>query len=148
MALLAAVLGCSGGNALDGSIGEAFDLSFSTVELRRSPTAFQVTYLQSEGREVVARITVATAGLDLGEPIELGGEYAPGHSRTTVTRAVDGSPVLVLPRVGSGSMELDALPAAGQVVSGDFSLSFAEGGDIGAGRTLSGSFEGEVLPAR
>lgn len=146
--LVGAVFGCSGGSTLDGSIGEAFDLSFSTVEIRRSATAFQVTYLQSEGREVIARVTVATEGIDLAKPVELGGEYAPGHPRTTVSRAVDGEPLLVLPPVEAGTLELDGKAEAGQVVSGSFSVAFAEGGDIGAGRTLSGSFEGEVLEAR
>ncbi|MGI5864239.1 MAG: hypothetical protein ACOX6T_19585 [Myxococcales bacterium] len=146
--LVGVALGCADGNSLDGSIGEAFDLSFSTVEIRRSATAFQVTYLQSEGREVIARITVATAGIDLAKPVELCGEYAPGHPRTTVSRAVDGEPLLVLPPVKAGRLELDRQPEAGQVVSGSFSIAFAEGGDIGAGRTLSGRFEGEVLPAR
>ena len=52
LAVQLAAAGCGGGNSLDGSLSEAFDLSFSTVEVKRSPTALQVTYLQSEGREV------------------------------------------------------------------------------------------------
>jgi hypothetical protein len=148
LAVLLAAAGCGGGNSLDGSLSEAIDLSFSTVEVKRSPTALQVTYLQSEGREVVARITVATAGLDLRDDLSLDGEYAPGHPRATVTRAVDGEPLLNLPRIQHGTMSLDDEPVVGEPLRGEFSLSFAEGGDLGAGRTLSGSFEAGLVEAR
>jgi len=110
------------------------------MRLLRSPGAFQISYLRSEGREVVARITIATEGLELGEgsSIDLGGEYAPGHPRCTVSRAIDGEPLRVLPRVASGTLELDDVPEVGAEISGNFSLRFGEGGDVGAGRAPGG----------
>ena len=144
--LLVASSGCSN-RSLDGSLSDAFDLSFSSLDLRRSSTAFQVSYLRSEGREVVARITVVTEGLDMSSSFQLGGEYAAGHPRASVTRAMDREPLLVLPPVASGEMDAGEDPKPGKSISGDFSLVFGDGGDVGAGRTLYGNFEGTVLAA-
>jgi hypothetical protein len=94
------VPGC-GANGLSGSLSEAFDLSFSDIVLKRSsnPPAFQVLYTKSYGNETVIRLTVATTGIDStkGGSINLAAEYAPGHPRAAVSRAVDGEPVRTLP---------------------------------------------------
>ncbi len=134
------------GAVLDGSLSEAFDLTFQSQMIRRSPNAVQVSYLKSEGRETVIQLTIATAGLELkgGQEFDLGGEYAPGHPRAVVTRAVDGEPVRVLPPVARGRMVFDDPPDPGKKVGGSFNLSFGQGGDIGAGRTLNGTFDTNV----
>jgi hypothetical protein len=149
--LLAALLGIPGcgANGLTGSLAEAFDLSYSDIVLKRSGTAFQVLYTKSYGNETVMRLTVATAGVDSthGGSINLAAEYAPGHPRAAVSRAVDGEPVRSLPPVAQGDLTLNNPCEAGQDCAGTFSLRFGEGGDLGAGRTLVGIFSGTVQGA-
>lgn len=130
--------------ALDGSISEAFDLSFSSMRIVQSENALQIDYLRSEGHELVIRLVVVTEGLDLTQEVELGGEYKAGHARATVSRAVDGEPVRVLPPVAKGVFELDGAPQIGKQLGGSFNLSFGQGGDVGSGRTLSGRFSATV----
>ncbi len=151
LAVLAAVLlpiaGCQD-DALSGSISEALDLSFSSMQVLMSDKALQIDYLRSEGQEVVIRLTVVTDGVDLSKTVQLGGEYATGHPRTSLSRAVDGEPVMVLPPVAKGTLDLGQVPQVGKSVSGSFGLSFGQGGDIGGGRTLSGQFSGTVQGAQ
>lgn len=148
LAALLTVPGC-GANGLSGSLAEAFDLSFSDIVLKRSSTAFQVTYTKSYGQETVICVTVATQGIDAthGGSINLAAEYAPGHPRAAVSRAVDGEPVRSLPPVVQGDLTLNDPCQAGQDCAGTFSLRFGEGGDLGAGRTLVGIFTGTVQGA-
>ncbi len=143
---LLALSGCLATPELDGSLGEAVDLAFNTVELKRSPRAIQVSYLRSEGREVTARLTVVTEGLELtpGAELSLEGEYAPGHPRATLVRAVDGEPLRTFPPVARGVLIFDAAPDGGAEVTGEFSLALQEGEVFGAGRTLRGTFIGVV----
>lgn len=133
---------------LGGSLSEAFDLSFSSVQIRRSPEAIQINYLKSEGREVVISLTVATEGIDVNNTIDLGGEYQPGHRRAAVSRAMDGEPVHTLPFIERGELSFDDHPDVGKSVHGSFSLSFADGEEIGAGRTLEGEFTALVEETR
>lgn len=142
---LLALPGC-GSDSLDGSLAEAFDLSYSSILIRQSPSAVQVTYLRSHGNEVVMRITVATEGVDLssGVSINLAGEWSAGHPRAAVSRAVDGEPVRQLPPVVKGELRLNDAVVPGKDLSGSFAVSFGEGGDLGSGRTLNGHFSGTV----
>ncbi len=144
--LLPLLAGCASA-ALDGSISEALDLSFSSTQILKNDKALQIDYLRSDGREVVMRITVVTEGVDLSKTVELGGEYAPGHPRASVSRAVDGEVVMVLPPIAKGTLDLDHAPQIGQDLSGSFGLSFGQGGDVGSGRSLSGKFDGMVQGA-
>ncbi|MGC4121062.1 MAG: hypothetical protein QM765_42090 [Myxococcales bacterium] len=148
LAVLLSVPGC-GANGLSGSLSEAFDLSYSDIVLKRSESAFQVLYTKSYGNETVVRLTVATAGIDTvhGGSVNLAAEYAPGHPRAAVSRALDGEPVRSLPVVVQGDLTLNGPCLAGQSCSGTFSLRFGEGGDLGAGRTLVGIFSGTVQGA-
>lgn len=147
LAFLLAALGACSDPALDGSISEAFDLSFSSMQVLKSDTALQIDYLRSGGREVVIRLTVVTEGLDLSKEVQLGGEYRTGHPRASVSRAIDGEPVRVLPPISKGTLDLDAAPEIGKELSGTFNLAFGQGGDVGSGRTLSGRFNGKVQGA-
>lgn len=146
LALALLVASSCGGSGLDGSLSEAFDLSYSSVVIRRSPTALQVSYLRSSGNEVVIRLTVDLEGIDLRKTstIDLAAEYAPGHGRAAVSRAVEGEPVRQLPSVATGTLNLNSVPDPGSACSGDFSLAFGKGGDLGAGRTLEGKFSAVV----
>ena len=127
-------------------VSEAFDLSFSDTIIRRSSKAVQVTYLRSEGNEVVMRVTVDIEDLDIshGGTFNLAEEYSPGHPRAAVSRAVDGEPVRQLPEVVQGEMTLSGSPDPGNNISGEFSVRFGEGGDLGSGRTLNGRFTATV----
>lgn len=146
-ALLPLLAACGGERALEGSLAEAFDLSFTGIELHQSPKAFQVSYLRADGREIVIRVTVVTVGIELepGVAVDLPGEYEPGHPRATVVRAVAGEPLKTLPAVAQGSFTLDAVVAAGQRTGGSFFIRFGQGGDVGEGRTLNGKFTGKVI---
>ncbi len=141
--------GCQQELVLDGSIAEAFDLGFSTIELRRNAKAIQISYLKSSGHEVVMRVTYVTVGVEVvaGKALDLGGEYEEGHPRTSVVRAVDGEPLRQLPPVAKGTISFESAPDIGKLVSGNFGCTFGEGGDVGSGRTLSGTFKGKVIEA-
>lgn len=147
---LALLLAGCGGNKLEGSLAEAFDLGFSDILIRRTEDAVQITYLRSAGNEVVMRVTVVLEGFDVsgGGSINLASEYAPGHPRAAVSRAVDGEPVRSLPPVVQGNLTLGGSCQAGEGCDGTFSLRFGEGGDLGSGRTLVGSFSGTVQGAQ
>ena len=133
--------------SLSGSISQAFDLSFSSDQLTRNANAFQVTYLRSDGNEIVMRVTVDTTGLTIrgGLPINLAGDVTPGQPRTSVTRAVANEPLRVLPDVSNGLMTLNDNAVPGQNSSGSFGLTFAMGSALGSGYSLNGNFEGVVV---
>ena len=135
--------------SLTGSISQAFDLSFSSVAIAENSQAFQVSYLRSDGNEIVMRITVDTTGITLkgGQAIDLSGDYATGHPRTTVTRAVANEPLRVLPPLQNGSMTLGNSAKTGQDTSGSFAMTFSSAGDLGGGYTLNGTFAGLVVLA-
>ena len=138
---LLASTGC-GVNVLDGSLSEAYDLAFSDVKVQRGQQAMAVTYLAASGNETVAKLTVDLSGVALsgGGSINLAEDYAPGHPRATVTRAMQNEPVLVLPQIDQGQLSLSAPPDPGNTISGSFHILFGQGGDLGAGRTLDGKF--------
>lgn len=147
IALLAS--GCASDNSLSGSVSELFPLDVSRVEVRRNTEAFQVSYYSTRGEDIdlVVRVTVATQGVDIqpGRKIDLAGEYQPGHLRTTVIHLAWGEPVRNLPPVKSGDLVVSSGGNPGDATRGNFSMSFDQGGDIGAGRTLSGTFASTAL---
>lgn len=134
---------CGAKNSLGGSVSELFPLDVSRVTILRNDEAFQIDYFANHGpdEDLVARVTVATYGLNLapGKKISLAGEYAPGHSRTTVVHIAAGEPARFFPEVAKGDLKLDSGGQAGQISEGDFSMSF-EQGPYGGGRDLYGNF--------
>jgi hypothetical protein len=145
--LLLAFASCSSPNSLDGSVAEAFDLAFSSVQIRRSPKAIAISYLRSHGNEVVINLTVDLEGLDMthGGDVNLAESPQPGHQRAAVSRAVDNEPVRAMPRLSRGTLSLDHDPTPGFESAGNFSLAFVESdGDMGGGRTLVGTFDATV----
>jgi len=142
MALL--VFGCASDNSLGGSVSELFPLDVSRVEFDRNPEALQVSYYSTRGEyiDIVVRVTVATQGVDVspGRKIDLAGEYQPGHLRTTVIHLAWGEPMRNLPPVKSGDLVVSSGGNPGEGTRGNFSMSFDQGGDLGAGRTLYGTF--------
>lgn len=163
-ALVAALLLCSClDNSLGGSVSEVFPLDISGTELRRNDQAMQVTYFRNRGvfLDVVARVSVSLeidgvaedGGVKYlvpvrGSSIAVAGDYAEGHPRCVVTHAPGGEPVRNLPRIKRGDFVITGGGGVGEETSGTFSLLFeAEGGDLGNGRTLYGTFKGELLDA-
>lgn len=167
-----ALAACAPDNNLSGSVGELFPLDVSRVQVYRNADAVQVEYFANRGLflDVVVRMTVATAGIDVkdGVKINLAGEYEPGHQRTEVAHAPGGEPVRLLPNVKKGDLKLDQigigpvcdydagmLPDGGYSCTapdtsrGNFSILFSSdgSGDIGAGRTLVGTFVAPTFDA-
>ncbi|HYR55665.1 MAG TPA: hypothetical protein VEM39_06075 [Myxococcaceae bacterium] len=147
LGLLAA--GCGGDNSLGGSVSELFPLDVSRVEVRRNAEAVQVSYYNNRGADIdlVARVTVAMQGIDYrqGRKIDLSGEYQPGHLRTSVIHLAWGEPPRNFPPVKRGDLVISSGGNPGEGTRGNFSMSFDQGGDIGAGRTLYGSFSSTAL---
>jgi hypothetical protein len=145
MSLCAVLTGCGADNSLGGSVGDLFPLTVSTVDVLRNDYAIQVTYYANRGTflDVVARVVVSTKDIDLqrGVKIPLEGEYEPGHQRTSVAHAPGGEAVRTFPNVKKGDMVITELGAEGQPSKGNFSMLFeSAGGDLGQGRTLTGTF--------
>ncbi len=150
LALCALLTGCAADNVLGGSVGELFPLEVSRVEVLRNDDAFQVIYYANRGTflDVVARLTVSTrqpdgGTIDLTPPVKipLEGEGEAGHQRTAVAHAPGGEAVRTFPKVKKGDIAISELGLEGQPSKGNFSMLFDfTGGDLGQGRTLTGSF--------
>lgn len=146
-----ALMGCSGANSLSGSVEELFSLEVSRVEVLRNAEALQVSYYRNNGLDVdlVARLTVATEGLDLkpGAKVSLAGTTESGVARATVVHLAAGEPVRVFAPVDKGDLEIDDGGGVGQPTRGNFSLSFQRGEEYGAGRSLEGRFSTTAMDA-
>jgi hypothetical protein len=148
----ALLLSCGPDNGLSGSMSEVFPLDISRAEVARNGEALQITYFRNRGvfLDVVVRVSVAMSDvqLKLNAPIPLTGEATDGTLRCIVTHAPGGEPVRTLPRVKRGDLFLTAGGEPGELTRGNFSMSFeAEGGDLGFGRTLGGTFAGMASDA-
>ena len=150
-ALLLLACGCAGDNTLSGSVDALFPLGVSRVEVLRNDEALQVSYLQNHGSDVdlVARVTVSLYGVAVknGVKVPLQGEGAPGHARTTVIHLATGEPTRLFPPVYLGDLVIEQGGNPGELSRGHFSMSFEQGDDYGAGRTLSGTFAATALDA-
>jgi hypothetical protein len=154
---------CGEDNGLGGSLGEVFPLDISRVELHKNEEAFQVTYLRNRGvfLDSVIRLSISldTDGtaedggvprleLKPGTRIPLSGMAPSGIMRTSVTTAPGGEPSRNLPHVLRGDLVITAGGNVGEFTKGNFSMLFEQtGGDVGFGRTLTGTFAGDVKDA-
>jgi hypothetical protein len=147
---------CAVENGLSGSLSEVFPLDVSSVEVAQNDEAMQVTYFRNRGvfLDVVARVSISlrdegvapdgglpTIVLKPGKKLDLQGEAPTGELRCAVTHAPGGEPTRSLPRVKKGDLEISEGGSIGAPMKGNFSMLFeAEGGDVGYGRTLVGTF--------
>lgn len=143
---------CGGGpNSLGGSASELFPLEVSRVDVLRNEEALQVSYYRNRDADVdlVVRLSVALEGLELlpGQEIDLAGEYAPGHLRTTIIHLPGGEPARALPPVKAGDMVITRGGGIDEPTEGNFSVSFEQNGGYGSGRTLYGNFSGVAVDA-
>jgi hypothetical protein len=148
------LLACAGDNELSGSVSELFPLQVSRVEVARNAEAFQVTYFDNREffLDVVARVSVFVGDVDPDggwtRPIPLVGASDGGVLRCVVAHAPGGEPVRLLPLVKYGTLEVFEGGAPGELTRGRFSIQFEDhGGDLGAGRTLNGTFLGVATDA-
>lgn len=156
LGLCVCLASCSSDNSLGGSLSEIFPLDLSRVEVAQNPEALQITYFRNRGvfLDVVVRVSVSlqdegvapdggvpTIELTPGKRLDLAGESPTGQLRCAVTHAPGGEPVRSLPRVKKGDLEIIEGGQIGESIKGNFSMLFeAEGGDVGFGRTLVGTF--------
>lgn len=154
---------CASDNSLTGSMSEVFELEVSRVDVHENEEALQITYLRNRGvfLDVVVRVSVSLAtdgtsedggvpalGLKPGTRIDLAGLTPNGVLRAAVTHAPGGEPVRNLPPIKRGDLVITEGGAVGQYTRGNFSMLFEqEGGDVGYGRTLVGSFSGTSIDA-
>lgn len=161
--VLLSLVACGVENSLGGSLSEVFPLDVSRVEVAQNQEALQITYTRNRGvfLDVVARVSVSLAGdgdpldggvgtieLKPGTRILLGDDGGIGVRRCSVTNAPGGEPVRNLPRIERGDLVITEGGQIGEFTKGTFSLLFSRtGGDVGNGRTLTGSFSGVTIDA-
>ncbi len=147
-----ALASCGAGNSLEGSLGDQTSLAFDAVQVQHSPSAVAVIYLKSlpqgGGQDTVLKVVATTTGLDLTKAISIDlTESINGGVRGAVTRAVSGDSRSSFPPLVHGRLELGSAVKAGSSTSGSFSVTFGQGGSIGAGRTAFGDFSAVVTEA-
>ena len=145
---LTALAGCGSPHSLGGSIGEAYDLSYDYIQIRKVGTSLVVEYIQElgGGEDKVLKLTVeghllrspdgTRILLDSGLKIE--GDLF--HQVVRIER-VSGQgtrewPDVEVGKVHLGGMEFESDPVGS--ASGSFELLFVNG------RTLSGTFAGRI----
>ncbi len=152
MALAACLTGCGGGEkSLEGSLAQVLELSYTRAELvvGTGDVVLRFARPYGTGEDTVLKVTVLTEGMQLSapSPIDLGEVLSAGNPRATVTRHVYDEPDhRVLPPVARGQLSLRQAPIPGSRVDGQLSVTFAQGSELGAGRTVHGEFDAEVAP--
>ena len=132
-----ALTGCSSNaNQLSGSLGQIYDLSFSSVTIVLQGEHVSVQYIGSSADPAVLAV-------DLTNIVDVSG------SSIDLTQLVDGQPRGVLQRVGMvttdlpierGTVTFDQVPQVGQTLTGSFDSTLSNP----AGYTLNGSFSATV----
>ena len=141
---------CGGATRLEGSLGADVSLNYSTVVIQSTSSAigivFQTPSAGGSGNDIVLKVTATTTGLDLTKPltIDLSEVLAGGAQRGSVVRVVSGDTRSTLPAIQRGTLIFDDPPAAGTHVSGNLNILFQAGSAFGSGKTVFGSFDGNV----
>jgi hypothetical protein len=135
--------------SLDGSLGDVVDLEYERAELTYAEESLVLRFLRPRGAgdDTVLKLSVVTTGvtaqpdltIDLGEQLE---ELGP---RGAVTRHVFEDPNEALPPIRRGQLELSEIPGRPGHVRGSFNATFTQGHAFGAGRSVFGEFEAEVV---
>lgn len=145
------LLGCGGPGALEGSLSEQVDLSYDAIELQRSDTALAVVFTRAPsggGKDVVLKVTAATKAVGLTRAVTIDlAELVDGAARGAVSRAVTGDARRDFPVIKRGTITLEDAPVVGAAVAGDVDILFEQGGALGSGRTVFGSFHAVVTEA-
>ncbi len=149
LGLLLLVACGTGTSTLDGSLADVVDLEYERAELQAAEGSLVLRFLRPRGtgEDTVLKLSVNTAGLtaqavidiDLAEQIQ---ELGP---RGAVTRNVFQDPNETLPPIRRGRLVLNEVTGSLDRVKGEFSATFTQGHEFGAGRTVYGNFEAEVI---
>jgi hypothetical protein len=157
--------GCgSGSNSLTGSLDEVAPLEFEAVVVRASNNVLVLEYDGfpqgttgdadggsggAGGTDVVFKMAVNIQGLKLdnGLDVDLTSRLDDGSPRVACTRAVGDDPRRELPPIQMGNLILDSDVNIGQNASGHFHILFGEGGQVGEGRTVNGTFSAPTQDA-
>jgi hypothetical protein len=95
----------------------------------------------------VLAVAANTAGLELAAktPLDLAEAAPSGQQRGELTRNVLNDPRTTRPGIQIGTLTLDSLPEkTGDTITGRFNVTFVECINFGCGRTVFGSFKGQV----
>ena len=152
---------CTPANTLQGSLEDEVSLTFSSVQVQASGSEVSVAYLNpapggsggtgdagaGSASDIIIEIAASTTGVDLtnGGTLNLLDKLPDGSSRGAVTRAVANDPRRDFAPLTRGTLVFTENPTVGAKVTGTFSLLFdASSSDLGAGRTVYGSFAATV----
>lgn len=128
----------SGGNSLEGSIGESYPLVFDRVEIRKQDDFLLIEYVKdlAGGTNKVCKIVVDTRDLDIDDDSTLRGDLFLRVVQVTRVAAQGGD----FPVVQNGKIHFDRFEfRSGGHIQGDFEVVFE------TERTLSGSFEDHAV---
>jgi hypothetical protein len=133
-------------DTLQGSLDEVAPLAFQTVAVRVNPSILVVEYQfvpKGGGAEVPLKMVVTPPdGVPLanGVKINLAEFDVDGNPRAVCSRSAADDPRTRLPPIKLGELDLTSNFAPGSTATGTFHILFGEGGDIGEGRTVDGTF--------
>lgn len=147
-------------NSLTGSLDEIASLQFDSTVVRASPDVLVVEYDRfpqggagdagaGGGTDIPFKMSVKITGLQLNKDltIDLTSATADGLARTSCVRSVSNDPRRDLPPIKRGELVLDSDVNIGKVATGHFHILFGEGGQIGEGRTVDGTFSAPAQDA-
>jgi hypothetical protein len=125
------------------------------VTVTESGSSIAISFLNPVGgtssENIVIEIVVDTTGANLshGGTLNLTDVLTDGTVRGSVTRAVSGDDRRTFPPIQRGSLVFAEDPTVGARVTGSFNVLFEQdqSGDLGAGQTIYGTFEGTVTNA-
>ena len=150
MALMASLTlsACGPEHALEGSLTEVVDLTFTKVDVQRSEDELAVRFLRPQGigDDVVLRVSAGLLGtaVDANNPIDLAESDPVGNQRGRVTRNVLDDPLTDFPELERGELVFHKSVISGKTIPGEFHLTFARGTKLANGRTVFGTFEAKV----
>jgi hypothetical protein len=148
LAVSLSACGAGGPVPLDGSLTAVMDVTYTRVTLGATDGYLSLRFHQARGEaeDIVLKVGVIIDGAvpdhsvqyDLAEPM-MGGQ------RGTATRNVLDDPTTQLPPLSRGFFRADGDLTKLTRVTGEVSLTFAQGSTPGAGRAVFGPYEAEVV---
>ena len=141
-------LGGCGPHDLEGSLTELLPLHYQSSVAQsdgaQATVRFQVP--RGSGQDVLLEVSAEISDLNAVPYalINLAETALDGKQRGVVSRTVTGDPLHVFPPILRGTLRFDANFAPGASMPGAFTVTFSEGTEFGAGRTVYGDFQAKV----
>jgi hypothetical protein len=148
-AVLCSVLGlaaCAPPNTLQGSLSELTPLTFEKVSVQVSSSILVLQYQHTPpgGGQAIPFQLVLTPppgqALAAGTKIDLAQMGTNEMPVAVCSREAPMDPRHNLPPIKVGELDLTSNYSVGATASGEFHILFGEGGDVGEGRTVDGTF--------